>query len=496
MTMRSLWLDTAPEIPAEPFSPGAGFDSVVVGGGLTGMTTALLLARAGHKVAVLEARRAGAVTTGNTTAKLSLLQGTGLSRITSHHDAELARAYVTGNREGQSWILRFCDENGVGYERRDAVNYAVTDSGAKSLDAEHEACTQAGLGTELGNASTLPFPVRRTLRLADQAQFHPLEVLAALASELRRHGGRLFEGVRVQGASTPKSGGVELKTDAGAVTARNVVLATGIPILDRGGYFAVLKPQRSYCIALEVTDRVPPEMYLSVDTPTRSLRTARVGGRDYLIVGGNGHKVGHHSNTQGLVDDLTRWAREYFPTARPAYSWSAQDYQPAAAVPYVGKVPAGGGHIYAATGYNKWGMTNAVAASLALSAKILGGHMPWADTLYRTRVTPVDALSTARVNAEVGLEMLTGWVSGLAKSAPASPPEGQGVVVREGRSPIGVCTVDGVEHRVSAVCPHLRGIVSWNTAERTWDCPLHGSRFAADGTVLEGPSTSNLGSGI
>jgi glycine/D-amino acid oxidase-like deaminating enzyme/nitrite reductase/ring-hydroxylating ferredoxin subunit len=494
--MRSLWLETAPEIPAEPFSPGAGYDSVVVGAGLTGMTTALLLARAGHKVAVLEARRAGAVTTGNTTAKLSLLQGTGISRIISHHDADLARAYVMGNREGQSWILRFCDENGIGYQRRDAVNYATTDSGAKTLDAEHAACTEAGLPTELGNAASLPFPVRRTLRLAGQAQFHPLEVLAALASELRRHGGRLIEGVRVQGATAAKSGDVELRTDAGTVTARNVVLATGIPILDRGGYFAVLKPQRSYCIALEVTDRVPEEMYLSVDTPTRSLRTAQVGGRDYLIVGGNGHAVGHHSNTQGLVDDLTRWALEHFPTARPAFSWSAQDYQPAAAVPYVGKVPAGGGHIYAATGYNKWGMTNAVAASLALSANILNGHMPWANTLYKTRVSTGDAFATAKVNAGVGLEMMTGWISGLARTGSSAPPEGQGVVVREGRSPVGVCTVDGVEHRVSAVCPHLKGIVSWNNAERTWDCPLHGSRFAADGSVLEGPSTSDLGRAI
>jgi glycine/D-amino acid oxidase-like deaminating enzyme/nitrite reductase/ring-hydroxylating ferredoxin subunit len=494
--MRSLWLETAPEIPAEPFSPGAGYDSVVVGAGLTGMTTALLLARAGHKVAVLEARRAGAVTTGNTTAKLSLLQGTGISRIISHHDADLARAYVMGNREGQSWILRFCDENGIGYQRRDAVNYATTDSGAKTLDAEHAACTEAGLPTELGNAASLPFPVRRTLRLAGQAQFHPLEVLAALASELRRHGGHLIEGVRVQGATAAKSGDVELRTDAGTVTARNVVLATGIPILDRGGYFAVLKPQRSYCIALEVTDRVPEEMYLSVDTPTRSLRTAQVGGRNYLIVGGNGHAVGHHSNTQGLVDDLTRWALEHFPTARPAFSWSAQDYQPAAAVPYVGKVPAGGGHIYAATGYNKWGMTNAVAASLALSANILNGHMPWANTLYKTRVSTGDAFATAKVNAGVGLEMMTGWISGLARTGSGAPPEGQGVVVREGRSPVGVCTVDGVEHRVSAVCPHLKGIVSWNNAERTWDCPLHGSRFAADGSVLEGPSTSDLGRAI
>ena len=492
--MRSLWLDTAPPIPSDALQDGATYDSVVVGAGLTGLTTALLLARAGHRVAVLEARTAGAVTTGNTTAKLSLLQGTSISTILKHHDAELARAYVTGNREGQSWLLRFCDEHGIGYEKRDAVDYATTDTGARKLVSEHDACTEAGLATELGNAAALPFPVRKTLRLKDQAQFHPLEVLAGLASEFRRHGGALIEGVRVEGVAKARVGaeGVELRTSAGAVTASNVVLATGIPILDRGGYFAVLQPMRSYCVALTVDDDIPEDMYLSADSPTRSLRTATVDGTKYLIVGGNGHKVGHSSNTQARVDDLTRWAQEYFPTARPAYAWSAQDYTPAAAVPYVGKVPAGGGHIYAATGYNKWGMTNAVAASLALAAEILGGNMPWAETLYRTKVSPADALQTAQANAVVGMEMVTGWLSGLAKTASSAPGEGEGRVIREGARPIGVCTVDGVQHRVSAVCPHLKGILNWNDAERSWDCPLHGSRFTADGKLLEGPSTSDL----
>ncbi|WP_434995184.1 FAD-dependent oxidoreductase [Arthrobacter sp. Ld5] len=493
--MRSLWLDTAPPIPADTLPAGAAFDVVVVGAGLTGLTTALLLARSGRRVAVLEARTVGAVTTGNTTAKLSLLQGTGISAILKHHDVGLARAYVLGNREGQSWLLRFCDENGIGYQTRDAVEYATTDTGARALTTEHEACVAAGLNTELGSAATLPFPVRKTLRLKDQAQFHPLEVLAGLASEFRRHGGTLVEGVRVEGVAAARADGmdgVELKTTAGAVTASDVVLATGIPILDRGGYFAVLEPMRSYCVALTVEDDVPQDMYLSADSPTRSLRTAVVGGTRYLIVGGNGHKVGHSSNTQARVDGLTRWAQEYFPTARPAYAWSAQDYTPAAAVPYVGKVPAGGGHIYAATGYNKWGMTNAAAAALALSGKILGGNMPWADTLYRTRVSPADALQTARENAAVGLDMVTGWLGGLGRTSSSTPGEGEGRVVREGARPIGVCTVDGVQHRVSAVCPHLKGILTWNDAERSWDCPLHGSRFTADGTLLEGPATSDL----
>ncbi|MCC3275650.1 FAD-dependent oxidoreductase [Arthrobacter sp. zg-Y20] len=491
--MLSLWLDSAPAIPSGPFEPGAAYDTVVVGAGLTGLTTAALLARSGQKVVILEARTVGAVTTGNTTAKLSLLQGTILSGITSHHNAEIAGQYVEANRQGQSWLLRFCDENGIGYETRDAYTYATTEQGRKSLLKEQEAARAAGLDVELTEDTELPYEVTGALRLTGQAQIHPLEVLAGLAQDYRAHGGTLVEGVRVTGAKHQEGAGITVLTGQGEVSARNLVLATGIPILDRGGYFSVLKPERSYAAALPVTGAVPQGMYLSVDSPTRSLRTAEVDGMSYLLAGGNGHTVGRKKNTQELVDDLVGWTVENFEVGTAAsYAWSAQDYAPARSLPYVGQLPLMGANIYAATGYNKWGMTNAVAASLALSAEILGGENPWARELYKPRVAPLDAASTLRDNAEVGLEMLTGWAAGLARSTDTAPPEGQGVVARENGKPVGICTVRGETSRVSAVCPHLKGVLNWNDAEQSWDCPLHGSRFSAQGALLEGPSVKDL----
>ncbi|MCC3300957.1 FAD-dependent oxidoreductase [Arthrobacter sp. zg-Y895] len=491
--MKSLWLDTAPVIPTDPFDPEASYDTVVVGAGLTGLTTAALLARSGQRVALLEARTVGAVTTGNTTAKVSLLQGTQLSSITSHHNAETARQYVEANRQGQSWLLRFCDENGIGYEVRDAYTYATTEQGLKSLRKEHEAAQAAGLDVEFTAETELPFATTGALRLRDQAQIQPMTVLAGLAKDYRAHGGRLIEGVRVTGARHEEGAGIKVATSQGEVTARHLVLATGIPILDRGGYFAVLKPERSYAVALPVTGEVPQGMYLSVDSPTRSLRTAEADGISYLLAGGNGHTVGRKKHTQELVDDLVDWTVENFAVGSAAsYAWSAQDYSPARSLPYVGQLPVMGSNIYVATGYNKWGMTNAVAASLALSAEILGGENPWARELYKPRVAPLDAASTLRDNAEVGLSMLTGWAAGLANSTDTAPPEGQGVVSRENGKPVGTCTVAGETSRVSAVCPHLKGVLNWNDAEQSWDCPLHGSRFTAKGTLLEGPAVKNL----
>ncbi|WP_323959917.1 FAD-dependent oxidoreductase [Arthrobacter sp. JZ12] len=491
--MKSLWLESSPNIPTDPFDAGP-YDSVVVGAGITGLTAATLLARSGQRVAILEARRAGAVTTGNSTAKVSLLQGTQLSSITHHHGPDLARHYVTGNREGQSWLLRLCDEHGVAYERRDAFNYAVTDDGARLLREERDACANSGLNAVLEDSSELPFPVTGALKVSGQAQIHPMEVLAVLAADLRKHGGKLIEDVRVTGvkAGSTKGERSTLQTTQGNVAASNVILATGTPILDRGGHFSVLQPHRSYAVAFTVQDQVPSGMYLSVDAPNRTLRTAEVEGRPYLIVGGNGHIVGRQAHTQSLVDDIIRWTQEHFPTAQAAFSWSAQDYRPASSVPYVGKMPIAGHSIYTATGFNKWGFTNGVAAALALSAEILGGHMPWANELYKTRLGKQDALATAKTNAGVGLEMVSGWLSGLGRPSHAQPPEGQGVIVREGARPVGICQIGGVTHRVSAVCPHMGGVLSWNDAEQSWDCPLHGSRFSHDGARLEGPATRDL----
>jgi nitrite reductase/ring-hydroxylating ferredoxin subunit len=236
-------------------------------------------------------------------------------------------------------------------------------------------------------------------------------------------------------------------------------------------------------------------MYLSVDAPTRSLRTARRDGAELLLVGGNGHDVGREPSPKSRVTELISWTERYFPGAELTHSWSAQDYVSHNAAPFVGKLPRGAGHVFVATGYGKWGMTNGVAAGLRLAADILGGHMEWADTLTKRITYPHGVLQGLQANAEVAVELVRGWAgSEVHRMSDASehPTEGSGVVRGVGLQPVGVCTVDGATHKVSAVCTHLKGIVSWNDAERSWDCPLHGSRFAADGAVLEGPATAGL----
>ena len=497
----SLWLSDRVEQPwaaSKLEDSTRSADVIVVGAGITGLITAVLLARAGKDVLVLEARTVGACATGNTTAKISLLQGSHLSKILSKHGKGVARAYVDGNREGQSWLLNHCETHGVAVQREDAYTYAQSSDGVASARSELKACQAVGLPATWEDDAKVPFPYHGGVRLAEQAQFDPMSFLDALAVELLSNGGRLVEQTRVRRISGHgKSVRVHVNDAVQReveLSAAELVLATGIPILDRGGYFARVKPSRSYCFAFKVPGDITRPMMISTDSPTRSVRYAPVADGERLIVGGAGHTVGREKSPSKALDELSSWTRKHYPGAEQTHFWSAQDYTPIDDLPYVGPILPGNENIFIATGFNKWGMTNGAAAALALSSRLLGGRMDWSSAFASWSPHELSGLRTAlQSNLQVGFNLTKGWITPSVRTGRRSPTEDEGGVVSgppwhlEAR-----CRVAGVEHRVSPVCPHLGGIVNWNDADEAWECPLHGSRFAPDGTLLEGPATSDL----
>lgn len=482
----SVWRSRPSALVADEL-PG-NVEDLVIGAGITGLVTGLLLARAGRRVAVVDAGAVGSGTTGASSAKVSLLQGTRLTEILGLHSPEVAAAYLEANREGQSWLLRFCETHDVPFQVRRAVTFAGNPKAIQRLEREYAAEQQLGLESEWTTDLDAPFPISAAITLEGQAQIDPIEVAEALAIEIQKHGGAICTDHRVVNVDLEGDRIAVRLENASTASAEHVVLATCVPILDRGFHFAKLQARRSYMIALE--GAAPPDgMFLSVGDPVVSVRD--VPERGLVLVGGFGHVTGRAGSEQDHLDGLRAWAAHAFPDASEQHAWAAQDYARYDALPEASTLPWSKSRIHLATGYGKWGFTNGVAAALTIAAGTLGEPPQWAERLAKRggRRTVVDLCA---FNAAVGLEVGRETISAFRRISSADPPEGGGKVGWQGLKFMGVSNVDGQINRVRPVCTHLGGTVCWNDADLTWDCPLHGSRFTPSGDVIEGPAAKPL----
>jgi glycine/D-amino acid oxidase-like deaminating enzyme/nitrite reductase/ring-hydroxylating ferredoxin subunit len=487
----SLWMDSAPTTGYPPVEPGGHFDVAVLGGGLAGLTTALLLERQGASVAVIEAGRVAAGVTAYTTAKVSSLHGTIYSTVEGKFGSEGARVYGEANEAGKERMAALVEELGIDcdWRRKPAYTYAEDEDGRRKVEEEVEAALRAGLPASFTTDTDLPWPVEGAVRFEDQAEFHPRRYLLAIAAELAH----VYEQTRAIAVSAGSPNRVQ--TERGEITAGDVVVATHFPFLDRAGFFARMHPERSYGLGIYLKDGgTPPQgMYLSTESPAHTVRSHPTARGEMLIAGGESHKVGQADEAE-RVARLEAWARERFEVGSIEYRWSTQDNMPVDSLPYVGRMLPFQHGIWVATGFMKWGLTNGTAAAMILADLIAGRDNPWAELYDATRLKPLaSAPDFVKENVNVGKHFVGDHLARPEVRSLDEVPPGEGRLVRDGLGKVAAYRDgDGALHVVSAVCTHLGCQVKWNTAERSWDCPCHGSRFGWDGSVLQGPAVTPL----
>jgi glycine/D-amino acid oxidase-like deaminating enzyme/nitrite reductase/ring-hydroxylating ferredoxin subunit len=489
----SIWVATTPETDYPALTADVEVDVAVVGAGITGVTAAVLLKRAGKRVALLDAKRIVRGATGYTTAKVTAGHGVVYTQLADAFGEDGARIYAESNQAAVERIAELgtdCD-----FERKD--NYVVAEKPEEREQVEREAETmrRLGLPASFVTETPLPYGVAGAVRLENQAQFHPRKYLLALAETIPGEGSHVFENTRARFVNASEPSVVE--TEQGNVRATDVILATHLPFMDRGFFFAKAHPHRSYAVAAPIDPaKAPDGMFINAGQPTRSVRTIRDGDRLLIQTGGQGHKPGLPGEEESeRYDVLEAFLREHWPDAGPVeYRWSTQDYMSVDRVPFVGRLNRRSKHVFVATGFNKWGMTAGTVAAEILSDTMLGRENPWASFYDSHRLDlRASAPKLVSENAHAGLMFFRQRLARGEKRRPDELAPGEGALLNIGGLKRAVYKdKSGEVHVLSPVCRHLWCYVEWNEAERTWDCPCHGSRYTGEGRLIQGPSVQDL----
>jgi glycine/D-amino acid oxidase-like deaminating enzyme/nitrite reductase/ring-hydroxylating ferredoxin subunit len=488
-----MWLESGPATNYPMLEGSHRFDVAVVGGGITGLTVALLLAREGRSVVVLDQNRIGTGVTGHTTAKVTSQHGATYLRLRLTLGKSAAKIYGDANEAAKELITAFVAE-GINCDFRHQSAYLYASSRLQRILVEREAraAAEAGLPARFVDEVPLPFETHGAARFDAQAEFHPYKYVIGLARLLEEDGGRLYE--RTRAINVHEETRCRIETEHGEVFAEHVIVASLMPFLDRGFFFARAFPSRSYVISARIEQPAPVGMFINLGSPTRSLRAHPHPDGELLLVGGEGHHVGSGDAQPERYRRLIEFASENWNVEAIEHRWSAQDYSPDDGVPYIGRLHPRSGRIHVATGLKKWGITGGTAAAILISDAIQGRENAGAKLFSSTRLRPLaEAPKFAWENAQVGFHFFGDRLQQRGTRSIHELEPGEGDIVNAAGSKVaGYRDEQGDLHAVSARCTHLYCQVRWNQAEETWDCPCHGSRFRPDGQVLDGPAVRPL----
>ena len=487
----SAWLVGVEDAPRPSLDAEIAADVVVVGGGIAGITTALMMQLEGLDVVLVEAERLGHGSSGNSTGKVSSLHGLAYTELTSKHGVDKARMYAEANQQAIDVVEAMAEkvDRDCGFVRTPAYVYTTSPDRVQDLRDEFAAAAHVGLPAHLTTEIDLPFDVEQALRFDDQARIVVGPYIMGLADLFEKAGGRVFENTRAVDLDE-KLDRVVVTTHRGSVSAERAVIATLIPVFDRGGYFGRMKPTRAYGVAARLSSGGLDAVHINVETPTRSTRPW---GTDGIVVVGEGHPTGTDEATPARWGELERWAREYFDVASFEYRWSAQDYTSLDGLPYVGRAGLSR-RVYVATGFRKWGLSNGTAGAQILTDLFMDRDNPWLEAFDASRLSDLASVDkVAQYSGNVAKHFVGDRIARLKAPDIETLACGEGKIVRSESGAVAAYRDPAGElHCVSATCTHLGCTVQFNAADTSWDCPCHGSRFDLDGSVLAGPAVDAL----
>jgi glycine/D-amino acid oxidase-like deaminating enzyme/nitrite reductase/ring-hydroxylating ferredoxin subunit len=486
----SYWLASTEDTDYPQAKGEMEVDVAIVGGGITGLTTAYLLRKEGIRVAVIDSNRIAKGVSGHTTAKITSQHSLIYDKMMRKVGEEKAQQYATANQTAIDLVERIIQEFHIecDFKRLPAYVYTEDEEYVQKLQDEVTAAVRLGIPAEYTDRLQLPYRVLGVMRFDNQAQFHPRKYLLALAAAIHGDDCRIFEQSRA--VKFFEGDWHTVVMDNGAkIRAKSVVIASHYPFYDLPGlYFTRIYPERSYLMGMYIRGTLPEGMYITAEDPGRSLRTCADGDRELLILGGEHHKTGHGTDMHKHYEILRKFAESNFDVIDIPYRWSAQDYTAMDEIPIVGHLTSGRNRIYLATGFAKWGMSNGTAAAAIITDLIIRGDSPWAPVYDPGRFTPVaSAKNFVAENADVAKNYISGKLNIPTKSFDME--KGEAAIMEAGGHKTGVYRdMDGNQHFVSTTCTHIGCELKWNSAELSWDCPCHGSRFTYTGDIIEGPA--------
>lgn len=491
----SLWQHQVPDYTAQTSTiPQTVFDVVIVGGGITGITTGLLLQQQGKKCLIAEAHNLCFGTTGGTTAHLNTFFDNSYKNIIQDFGEESAQLVARATKEALSLVQQNVQTYAIdcGHAEKDGYVYAQTDEQQQELEDIFNASKRAGVEVDYAASIPIPVPFQKAIVYRGQAQIHPTQYVLALAKAFEAAGGVILQNCPV--TDVADGAPLEIQTSLGSLQAHKLIYATHIPPGINLLHFRCA-PYRSYAMAVTLRDSAYPDaLTYDMYDPYHYLRTQEVNGQKYLIAGGEDHKTAHVVNTEACFDHLESYLRQHFQVGEVAFKWSSQYFEPSDGLAYIGTLPGNSDNILVATGYSGNGITYSHIAAITLTDLIVKGESPYAEIFRPGRIKPVAGFAAfVKENADVVKEFISKRIGTdkLHELAELAPGEAR-VVKFEGEQVAIYKSNEGKVYALNPVCTHAKCVVDWNRAEKTWDCPCHGARYDIDGQVLTGPARRGL----